>query len=69
MKPAGEISEVRFGAQYARRKLPEGVSSSRREEAIATPEQPASAWTRISCSSTLELINFSAFNQFRLKAG
>src|SRR5271166_3379313 len=32
-------------------------------------EQPASTWTRISCSSTLESINFSAFNRFRLKAG
>ena len=28
-------------------------------------EQPASTWTRISCSSTLESINFSAFNRFR----
>ena len=27
-------------------------------------EQPASIWTRISCSSTLESINFSAFNRF-----
>ena len=32
-------------------------------------EQPASTWTRISCSSTLESINFSAINRFRLRAG
>src|SRR5208337_2380412 len=31
-------------------------------------EQPASIWTRISCSSTLESINFSAINRYRLKA-
>ena len=32
-------------------------------------EQPASIWMRISCSSTLESINFTAFNRSRLKAG
>src|SRR5271157_3527104 len=30
-------------------------------------EQRASIWTRISWSSTLEWINFSAFNRFRLR--
>jgi hypothetical protein len=32
-------------------------------------EQPASYGTQISCSHTLEPINFSALNRFRLKAG
>ncbi len=32
-------------------------------------EQPASYGAQISCSSTLEPIDFSAFNRFRLKAG
>ena len=32
-------------------------------------EQPASTWTQISCSNTLEQIDFSAFNRVRLKAG
>ena len=32
-------------------------------------EQPASYRTQISCSNTLEPINFSALNRFRLKAG
>ena len=40
-----------------------------RDLTLPALEQPASTWTRISCSSTLESINFSAFNRFRLKAG
>jgi hypothetical protein len=35
----------------------------------ATLEQPASCGTQISCSNTLEPVNFSAMNRFRLKAG
>ncbi len=35
----------------------------------ALEQQPASYGTQISCANTLEPINFSAFNQFRLKAG
>src|SRR5208337_3196426 len=40
-------------------------------EACATPclAQRASIWTRASCASTLELINFSAVSRFRLEAG
>ncbi len=32
-------------------------------------DQSASIWTRISWSNTLESLNFSAFNRFRLRAG
>ena len=55
---------------------PQGIAEDEQELANrlsrflkAELEQPASTWTRISCSSTLESINFSAFNRFRLKAG
>jgi hypothetical protein len=44
------------------------ITTDRRAYAIKR-EQPASCWTRSSCSPSMKSINFSAFNRKRLNAG
>ena len=61
-----EIILTRHGQPVVRLRKVNPYSEIKCPQAL---EQPASAWTRTSCSSTLESINFSAFNRFRLKAG
>jgi hypothetical protein len=61
-----EQSAIRQQAEPIQRRA---IKKADAADVGARLEQPASTWTRISCSSTLESINFSAFNRSRLKAG